>query len=62
MIIEPTPFSRLTLEELRSDHAKFDALLSRTCVESARAPVQAVRDTLATWIARREREAQGMAA
>jgi hypothetical protein len=62
-IIESTPYSRLSLAELRADHAKFDDLLSHTTVESAREPVRFVRDTLATWIARREAEAgQGVAA
>ncbi len=55
-------FRDMSLPELRAEYARFTALASRTAIPSAREPVQDVAAVIATWIGRREREAQELAA
>ncbi len=62
MIIAAKPFDQMTLPELREEYLNFYALLWRTAAGDSRARVAGVCDLLATWIARREREAREMAA
>jgi hypothetical protein len=61
MIITNKPYRDMTLPELRKEFADASALLSRTTVPSARERVRGWQSMVAKWIARREREAGGMA-
>jgi broad specificity phosphatase PhoE len=62
MIITAKPFEQMTLTELRAEYLKW-ILATRPGAWGARYEnAHIVRDTLATWIARREREAREVAA
>ncbi len=62
MIITVKPFDQMTLPELRAEHRQWVLATQASAWGEHYENAHICRITLATWIARREREAQGMAA
>jgi hypothetical protein len=59
MIVICKPYSAMTLAELRAEHAKWMEATRCGGWAASYEPAHTTRDTLATWIDRRERETKG---
>ncbi len=62
MIVRCKPFDQMTLPELRAEHTKWVLATRRGAWGEHYENAHICRLTLATWIARREREAAEIAA
>jgi hypothetical protein len=62
MIITNKPFSQMTLPELRAEYLRFAEATKPGGWAASHPKWHAIRDTIATWIARREQQEQGVAA
>jgi len=59
-LVSCKPFGEMTLPELRADYLRFAAATAPDGFAHNHPSWHDIRDTLATWIARREREEQAV--